>query len=95
MKSGFYVEHGTFPSKAQRKKIIERNIVTRINKDMVKRLKDRDPWGVTAHVIETNGYSPLWLIAKDNKKLLALCKTLMNGIGLLIFKSVHADLQTV
>jgi len=79
-----YVEHGTFPSKGQWKQIIERNIVTRINKDMVKRLKARDPWGVTAHVIETNGYSPLWLIAKDNKKLLALCKTLMNGIGLLI-----------
>ena len=37
------------------------------------RIKGNDQWGVTAHIIYSNNYSPLGTEAKDNKKIKLNC----------------------
>ncbi|KAH3869368.1 hypothetical protein DPMN_032531 [Dreissena polymorpha] len=65
-----YVQDGNFPTKRQWKKIVERRVEMNIKNEIQSRIKGTGQWRVTAHVIDSNNYSPLWRVAKDNPKIL-------------------------
>ena len=95
-----YVQDGNFPTKRQWKKIVERKVVMNIKNEIQSRIKGNDQWGVTVHVIDSNNYSPLWRVAKDNPRIIKVCKTIMNSIGMFVSRQYvrecrHCCLKTV
>ena len=76
-----YLEDGQFPPRRQWKSIVGRSVERRARDDLTRRLQASDQWGVTVNVIERDNCSPLWRVAKDNPRLLGMCKTILNSIG--------------
>ena len=95
-----YVQDGNFPTKREWKKIVARKVVMNITNEIQSRIKGNDQWGVTVHVIDSNNYSPLWRVAKDNPRIINVCKTILNSIGMFVSRQYvrecrHCCLKTV
>ena len=71
-----------------------------IKNEIQSRIKGNDQWGVTAHVIGSNNYSPLCRVAKDNPKIITVCNRILNSIGMIVSRQFvrecrHCCLKTL